>query len=246
MKKKKSRVWMGLSLFLLNSPLIAYASEVNVNENMSPENLSSTLQILIFLTFLTFLPSIVLTMTSFTRIVIVFSMLRSGLGTQTTPPNQVLIGLALFLTLFTMTPVLNEIKTEAIDPYIAGEINYEEFMNEAKQPLQSFMLSHTRTNDLELFVELGNTEVPETVEELPLTTVVPAYIISELRTAFEMGFLIFIPFVLIDFIVSSVLMAMGMFMLPPSMISLPFKLLLFVMVDGWHLMVQTIAESFMR
>ena len=246
MKKKKSRVWMGLSLFLLNSPLIAYASEVSVNENMSPENLSSTLQILIFLTFLTFLPSIVLTMTSFTRIVIVFSMLRSGLGTQTTPPNQVLIGLALFLTLFTMTPVLNEIKTEAIDPYIAGEINYEEFMNEAKQPLQSFMLSHTRTNDLELFVELGNTEVPETVEELPLTTVVPAFIISELRTAFEMGFLIFIPFVLIDFIVSSVLMAMGMFMLPPSMISLPFKLLLFVMVDGWHLMVQTIAESFMR
>ena len=246
MKKKKSRVWMGLSLILLNSPLIAHASTLNMSENVSPENLSSTLQILIFLTFLTFLPSIVLTTTSFTRIVIIFSMLRSGLGTQTTPPNQVLIGLSLFLTLFTMTPVLNEIKTEAIDPYIAGEINYEEFMNEAKQPLQSFMLSHTRTNDLELFVELGNTEVPETVEELPLTTVVPAFIISELRTAFEMGFLIFIPFVLIDFIVSSVLMAMGMFMLPPSMISLPFKLLLFVMVDGWHLMVQTIAESFMR
>ena len=246
MKKKKSRVWMGLSLFLLNSPLIAYASEVSINENMSPENLSSTLQILIFLTFLTFLPSIVLTMTSFTRIVIVFSMVRSGLGTQTTPPNQVLIGLALFLTLFTMSPVLNEIKTGAIDPYIAGEMNYEEFMDETVKPIQSFMLSHTRTKDLELFIEVGNVEVPETIEELSLITVIPAFIISELRTAFEMGFLIFIPFVLIDFIVSSVLMAMGMFMLPPSMISLPFKLLLFVMVDGWHLMVQTIAESFMR
>lgn len=246
MKKKMNSVWIGLGLFLFNSPVLVQASTFGVNESTSPENLSSTLQTLIFLTFLTFLPSIVLTMTSFTRIVIVFSMLRSGLGTQTTPPNQVLVGLALFLTLFTMSPVLTEIKTEAIDPYIAGEIKYDEFLNEVKQPIQQFMLSHTRTKDLELFVEVGNVEVPESVEDLSLVTVVPAFIISELRTAFEMGFLIFIPFVLIDFIVSSVLMAMGMFMLPPSMISLPFKLLLFVMVDGWNLMVQTLAESFMR
>lgn len=246
MKKKINSVWIGLGLFLFNSPVLVQASTFGVNESTSPENLSSTLQTLIFLTFLTFLPSIVLTMTSFTRIVIVFSMLRSGLGTQTTPPNQVLVGLALFLTLFTMSPVLTEIKTEAIDPYIAGEIKYDEFLNEVKQPIQQFMLSHTRTKDLELFVEVGNVEVPESVEDLSLVTVVPAFIISELRTAFEMGFLIFIPFVLIDFIVSSVLMAMGMFMLPPSMISLPFKLLLFVMVDGWNLMVQTLAESFMR
>ena len=239
-------VWIGLGLFLFNSPVLVQASTFGVNESISPENLSSTLQTLIFLTFLTFLPSIVLTMTSFTRIVIVFSMLRSGLGTQTTPPNQVLVGLALFLTLFTMSPVLTEIKTEAIDPYIAGEIKYDEFLNEVKQPIQQFMLSHTRTKDLELFIEVGNVEVPESVEDLSLVTVVPAFVVSELRTAFEMGFLIFIPFVLIDFIVSAVLMAMGMLMLPPSMISLPFKLLLFVMADGWHLLVQTLAESFMR
>lgn len=246
MKKKKNKILIGLTLFLLNSPLFVQASSLGGAESTSPENLSSTLQILIFLTFLTFLPSIVLTMTSFTRTIIVFSMLRSGLGTQTTPPNQVLVGLALFLTFFTMSPVVGEIKTEAIDPYIAGKINYEEFIDEAKNPIQTFMLSHTRTKDLELFVEIGEVEVPESIEDLPLTTVVPAFIISELRTAFEMGFLIYIPFVLIDFIVSSVLMAMGMFMLPPSMISLPFKILLFVMVDGWHLVVQTIAESFMK
>lgn len=246
MKKKKNKILIGLTLFLLNSPLFVQASPLGGAESTSPENLSSTLQILIFLTFLTFLPSIVLTMTSFTRTIIVFSMLRSGLGTQTTPPNQVLVGLALFLTFFTMSPVVGEIKTEAIDPYIAGKINYEEFIDEAKNPIQTFMLSHTRTKDLELFVEIGEVEVPESIEDLPLTTVVPAFIISELRTAFEMGFLIYIPFVLIDFIVSSVLMAMGMFMLPPSMISLPFKILLFVMVDGWHLVVQTIAESFMK
>lgn len=246
MKKKMNSVWIGLGLFLFNSPVLVQASTFGVNESISPENLSSTLQTLIFLTFLTFLPSIVLTMTSFTRIVIVFSMLRSGLGTQTTPPNQVLVGLALFLTLFTMSPVLTEIKTEAIDPYIAGEIKYDEFLNEVKQPIQQFMLSHTRTKDLELFIEVGNVEVPESVEDLSLVTVVPAFVVSELRTAFEMGFLIFIPFVLIDFIVSAVLMAMGMLMLPPSMISLPFKLLLFVMADGWHLLVQTLAESFMR
>lgn len=246
MKKKKNKILIGLTLFLLNSPLFVQASSLGGAESTSPENLSSTLQILIFLTFLTFLPSIVLTMTSFTRTIIVFSMLRSGLGTQTTPPNQVLVGLTLFLTFFTMSPVVGEIKTEAIDPYIAGKINYEEFIDEAKNPIQTFMLSHTRTKDLELFVEIGEVEVPESIEDLPLTTVVPAFIISELRTAFEMGFLIYIPFVLIDFIVSSVLMAMGMFMLPPSMISLPFKILLFVMVDGWHLVVQTIAESFMK
>lgn len=246
MKKKKNKILIGLTLFLLNSPLFVQASPLGGAESTSPENLSSTLQILIFLTFLTFLPLIVLTMTSFTRTIIVFSMLRSGLGTQTTPPNQVLVGLALFLTFFTMSPVVGEIKTEAIDPYIAGKINYEEFIDEAKNPIQTFMLSHTRTKDLELFVEIGEVEVPESIEDLPLTTVVPAFIISELRTAFEMGFLIYIPFVLIDFIVSSVLMAMGMFMLPPSMISLPFKILLFVMVDGWHLVVQTIAESFMK
>lgn len=243
---KRNSIWIGIGVSLVSSPLLAQASLLEVSDKTSPETLSSTLQILIFLTFLTFLPSIVLTMTSFTRIVIVFSMLRSGLGTQTIPPNQVMVGLALFLTLFTMSPVLTEIKTEGIDPYVAGELAYDEFLDEVKQPIQRFMLRHTRTKDLELFIEIGNLDVPETVEELSLITVVPAFIISELRTAFEMGFLIYIPFVLIDFIVSSVLMAMGMFMLPPSMISLPFKLLLFIMVDGWNLLVQTLAGSFMK
>lgn len=242
----KSKIKLLSFLFLIQIPFMAHAQTVEVVDQLQPENLSSTLQILIFLTFLTLLPSIVLTMTSFTRTIIVFSMLRNGLGTQTTPPNQVLVGLSLFLTAFIMSPVLSDIKEQAIDPYVDGKINYATFMDKAQDPLKEFMLSHTRTKDLELFVELGEADVPEKVEDLSLTVIIPSFIVSELRTAFEMGFLIFIPFVLIDFIVSSLLMSMGMFMLPPSMISLPVKILIFVMVDGWHLIVETIAESFLR
>lgn len=182
---------------------------ISIGEATGPEGLSSTLQVLIFLTFLTFLPSIILTMTSFTRIVIVFSLLRNGLGTQTTPPNQVLIGLALFLTFFIMAPVVSDIKTEAIDPYINQQITETQFLEEAKTPIRTFMLKHTRTKDLELFVSMSEIEIPDTLEQLPLHVVVPAFIISELKTAFEISFLLFIPFIVIDFIVSSVLMSMG-------------------------------------
>lgn len=248
MRKRINQVIIGGLLCLLRSPVLAQAASLSsqLEAKQGPEQLSSTLQLLIFLTFLTFLPAIVLTMTSFTRTVIIFSMLRNGLGTQSTPPNQILIGLSLFLTFFIMSPVVSEIKTEALDPYMVGQLTEEEFVEKVKAPMQSFLLDHTRTKDLELFVEVSGIENLESAEDLPFYVVVPSFIISELKTAFEIGFLIYIPFVVIDFIVSSVLMSMGMFMLPPASISLPFKVLLFVMVDGWHLMVESIVKSFMR
>ena len=244
--KKKIKFILFISMLVSSSYNIFASAGVNVsiNGNSSPEGLSSTLQILIFLTFLTFLPAIVLTMTSFTRIIIVFSLLRNGLGTQTTPPNQVLIGLALFLTFFIMAPVVTEIKTEAVDPYINKQINEDQFLEYAQSPIKHFMLKQTRTKDLELFVDMSGVAVPSKMSQLPLHIVVPAFIISELKTAFEISFLLFIPFMVIDFIVSSVLMSMGMMMLPPAMISLPFKLLLFILVDGWHLIVQSLVQSF--
>lgn len=248
MKKRWFQIaGMGAVISLKNSVMVQAASLGDVlTLDQSPEGLSSTLQLLIFLTFLTFLPAIVLTMTSFTRITIIFSMLRNGLGTQSTPPNQVLIGLSLFLTFFIMGPVISEIKTEAIDPYIANQIQEEVFLDRVQAPMRRFLLDHTRTKDLELFVEVSGIETIESAEEVPFHVIVPAFVISELKTAFEIGFLIFIPFVVIDFVISSVLMSMGMFMLPPAMIALPFKILLFVMVDGWHLIVESIVKSFVR
>ena len=242
---QKICVGMGVWWF---SPLSVRAMTIgeSLGIDSSPEGLSSTLQLLIFLTFLTFLPAIVLTMTSFTRITIIFSMLRNGLGTQSTPPNQVLIGLSLFLTFFIMGPVVSEIKTEAIDPYINETIKEEVFFERVQAPIRKFLLDHTRVKDLELFVEVSGVSDVDASEDVPFHVIVPAFVISELKTAFEVGFLIFIPFVVIDFIVSSVLMSMGMFMLPPAMIALPFKILLFVMVDGWHLIVESIVKSFMR
>lgn len=241
------KVFVGMGLWAL-SPLSVQAMTLGetLGIDSSPEGLSSTLQLLIFLTFLTFLPAIVLTMTSFTRITIIFSMLRNGLGTQSTPPNQVLIGLSLFLTFFIMGPVVSEIKTEAIDPYINQTIKEEVFFERVQAPIRKFLLDHTRVKDLELFVEVSGVSDVDAPEDVPFHVIVPAFVISELKTAFEVGFLIFIPFVVIDFIVSSVLMSMGMFMLPPAMIALPFKILLFVMVDGWHLIVESIVKSFMR
>ena len=246
MKKRISQVCLIGSLFLLKAPVAVQASAIaeEMGLDSSPEGLSSTLQLLIFLTFLTFLPAIVMTMTSFTRITIIFSMLRNGLGTQSTPSNQILIGLSLFLTFFIMGPVVSEIKTEALDPYMNKQINEEVFMERVQAPMKDFLLDHTRTKDLELFVEVSGIGTVESPDDVPFHVIVPAFIISELKTAFEIGFLIFIPFVVIDFVVSSVLMSMGMFMLPPAMIALPFKVLLFVMVDGWHLIVESIVKSF--
>lgn len=244
MKKIKIILCTLVSWLILEVPVYASVN-LSISEANGPEGLSSTLQILIFLTFLTFLPAIVLTMTPFTRITIVLSMLRNGLGTQTTPSNQVLIGLAMFLTFFIMGPIVSEIKDTAIDPYVDGQISEDEFLYNAKVPMQSFMLKHTRAKDLEFFMSIADIEEVEDMNKLPFTVVVPSFILSELKIALEVAFLLFLPFVAIDFITSSILMSVGMLMLPPTMIALPFKILTFILVDGWHLVVKTLVESFM-
>lgn len=200
-----------------------------------------TLEVLFLTTLITLLPSLLVMVTPFSRYVISFSFMRSALGTQQTPPNIVLIGLALFLTLFTMGPTINTIKTEAYEPYIAEEITQEEFVERAQQPLKEFMLRNTKTSTLNLYCDLADEPTPEaydleTTSKLPMTIIVPAFITCELQRAFEIGFLLYIPFMLIDIVVSSALMSMGMIMLPPSMISMPFKLLLFVALNGWELL----------
>lgn len=209
------------------------------------QNLTPSMQMLLLMTALTFLPTMLFMMTSFVRIIITFSFIKSALGAQQTIPNQILIGLALCLTLFIMSPVVDKISENSIKPYIKEEITLEDAYLEAKKPLVEFLLNQTRNTDLELFVENSNKDFENTPkEELPLSIIVPSFAISELKTAFQIGFLIYIPFLVIDLIVSSTLMSMGMFMLPPAMISLPFKLLLFVMVDGWNLLVKSLIQSF--
>jgi flagellar biosynthesis protein FliP len=205
---------------------------------------SAPLQIVFLLTLLSFLPAILVTMTSFTRIVIVFHFLRQALGTQEMPSNQIVIGLALFLTMFIMAPVGAEVNRLAVEPAMAGRVSVSEAVSAGAPPLRQFMLKQTRETDLALFVDLSRTELPKTREELPMTVVIPAYVISELKTGFQMGFFLYIPFVLIDLVVSTTLLSMGMMQLPPAMISLPFKVLLFVMVDGWNLIVGSIVRSF--
>jgi flagellar biosynthetic protein FliP len=205
---------------------------------------SAPLQIVLLLTLISFLPAILVTMTSFTRIAIVFHFLRQALGTQETPSNQVLIGLSLFLTMFIMAPVGAQINELAVQPAIAGQITVTEALSRGAPPLRTFMLRQTREADLALFMELGQVVRPETAEGLPMTVVIPAYIISELKTGFQMGFFLFVPFLIIDLVVSTTLLSMGMLQLPPAMISLPFKILLFVMIDGWNLLVGSVVRSF--
>lgn len=207
-------------------------------------SLSSTLQIMLVLTIITLAPSILIMVTSFTRIIIVMHFIRSALGTQTTPPNQVLIGLALFLTLFIMSPVFTEINTQALQPLSANEISQEEAFEAGMAPLRTFMLEQTEVKDLRLFMDIAGISTVDTVEDIPITVIIPSFIISELRTAFIIGFLIYIPFVIIDMVVASTLMSMGMMMLPPTMISLPFKILLFIVVDGWNLIVGELVMTF--
>ena len=208
--------------------------------------LTPSMQTVFFMTMLMFLPTIVIMMTSFVRIIITFSFMKSALGAQQTIPNQILIGLALCMTLFIMSPVIEDINKNSIQPYMNEEISDEEAYEELKKPISEFLLKQTREEDLELFIK-NSSIATENVsrEELPLNIIVPAFAISELKTAFQIGFIIYVPFLVIDLIVSSTLMSMGMFMLPPAMISLPFKLLLFVMVDGWNLLVKSLIESFM-
>lgn len=205
---------------------------------------SEIINLYLVLFFIALIPSFLVLTTSFTRIIVVLSFVRNSLGTQQTPPNQVLIGLALFLSIFVMRPVYQDVNEVALSPLMEGELTREEAFSEAEVPIKGFMLEQTRESDLELFVNLSGEDFPESPEELSFITVIPAFAISELRTAFTIGFLVFIPFLVIDIVVASILMSMGMFMLSPVMISLPFKLLLFVMVDGWYLVVESLVSSF--
>ncbi|MFS0787015.1 flagellar type III secretion system pore protein FliP [Shouchella sp. 1P09AA] len=206
--------------------------------------IATTLQIVLLITILSIAPGILILMTCFTRIIIVLSFVRQGLATQTTPPNQVLIGLALFMTFFIMAPVIQDVYETAYVPLTEGELTGEEALDTAIVPIKEFMAQHTREKDLALFMGYGGYDQPETLEDVPITALIPAFAISELKTAFQIGFLIFIPFLVIDMIVASVLMSMGMMMLPPVMIALPFKILLFVLVDGWYLVVQSLLISY--
>ena len=206
---------------------------------------SVTLQVLLLMTMLSFLPAIVMMMTAFTRIIVVFGILRQAIGLQQTPSNQILIGLALFLTVFVMAPVFKQVNEQAIQPYMNEELAPLEAAEAASIPFRKFMLAQTRETDLNLFVELaGNDQVYSSLEEVPLTIVIPAFVTSELKTAFQIGFLLFIPFLIIDLVVASVLMAMGMMMLSPMIVALPFKIMLFVFIDGWAMVVGTVAASF--
>lgn len=214
--------------------------------NVNGESVQA-LEILFLTTIMMLLPSLIIMMTSFTRYVVVFSFLRSAMGTQQTPPNMVLVGMALILTLFTMSPTLSAINEEAFRPYQEEEITQEEFFQRAQVPLKRFMTSYTRVESMELYCNMSGTPVPETEEaaqNLPLTVIIPAFVTSELKQAFFIGFLLYIPFMLIDMVVASTLMSMGMVMLPPSMISTPFKLLLFILLDGWQLLFSTLARGF--
>lgn len=238
-----------LGLVAFGSPAMAQpvgvpAVNLSVGQATTPQQVVDSVKLLLLLTVLALVPAFLVMMTSFTRIVIVLSFLRNALGTHQTPPNQVLIGLALFLTAFIMAPVYNQINREAIQPFLNNQINQEEAQKRGAGPLREFMLKQTREKDLALFIRLSGMPQPRNRKELPLTVVVPAFITSELKTAFTMGFLLYLPFLVIDMAVASILMSMGMFMLPPVMISLPFKLLLFVLVDGWYLVVKSLVESF--
>ncbi|WP_409405540.1 flagellar type III secretion system pore protein FliP [Priestia megaterium] len=217
---------------------------MNLFNSSSPTNISTSVQLLLLLTVFSVAPGILIMMTCFTRIVIVLSFVRTSLGTQQMPPNQVLVGLSLFLTFFIMAPTFSQVNKQALQPLLKEKITLNQAYKKAAEPMKEFMSAHTRQKDLALFLEYADIDKPSSVQDIPLTALVPAYAISELKTAFQIGFMIFIPFLIIDMIIASVLMSMGMMMLPPVMISLPFKILLFVLVDGWNLVVKSLLISF--
>jgi flagellar biosynthetic protein FliP len=265
MMKRKFSIWMISLFFLMISSSVATAADVPINSGnnvipnisinlggntggvpgaTSPTGASSTISIILMLTVLSIAPAILILMTSFTRIVIVLSFVRTSLATQQMPPNQVLIGLALFMTLFVMSPTLSDINKQAFQPYLKGEITQTVALQKAALPMKHFMGAQVREKDLKLFLDYSKAERPTGIDDTPLTALIPAFAIGELKRAFEMGFMIFIPFLVIDMVISSTLMAMGMMMLPPVMISLPFKILLFILVDGWYLVVKSLLLSF--
>lgn len=217
---------------------------VNLFNTTDTESVSTTIKLLLLLTVFSLAPGILILMTCFTRVVVVLAFLRTALGTQQTPPTQVLIGLALFISFFVMAPTFSEVNKEALQPLFNNEISLDEAYDQASLPMKEFMTKYTREKDLALFLNYEGAEKPESIEEIPMRALVPAFAISELKTAFQIGFMIFVPFLVIDMIVSSILMSMGMMMLPPVMISLPFKILLFALVDGWNLVIKSLLLSF--
>ncbi|MFA6062175.1 MAG: flagellar type III secretion system pore protein FliP [Gallionella sp.] len=236
-----------LTLLALSTNVWAELAVPAITSKAAPgggQSYSLSLQTLLILTSLSFLPAILLMMTGFTRIIIVLSLLRSALGTPSAPPNQVLIGMALFLTFFVMSPVFDKIYTDAYLPYSESKLDLQQAVEKGSVPLKAFMLRQTRQADLALFVKISNSDALQSAEDVPLRLLVPAYVTSELKTAFQIGFVVFIPFLIIDMVVASVLMSMGMMMLSPSIISLPFKIMLFVLADGWNLLIGSLAQSF--
>lgn len=248
---KKLWIWGALSFFamiLLPNFALAQVTIPSINLGLkstnNPQEIVSAIKIIMMLTVLTLAPAILILMTSFTRIIIVFSFVRQALGTQQMPPNQLLVGLALFLTLFIMAPFFNKVNADAIEPFMANKISQEEAIEKGMAPIRTFMFHQTRDQDLSLFVRLSKTPTPKTRADVPSLVLIPAFVLSELKTAFQIGFIIYLPFLVIDMVAASVLMAMGMMMLPPVVISLPFKIMLFVFVDGWGLLVGSLVKSF--
>ncbi len=250
MKKRSAYTVFALAAFLLlaySAPVFAVplpTISLGVEDATEPSQVATSLKILAILTILSLAPALLIMVTSFARIVIVLSFLRQAMGTQQMPPNQLLIGLSLFLTFFIMAPVFQRVNSNALQPYLGGELGQEEALEKGLKPIRKFMLAQTREKDLALFVKLSQNDSPGSIADVGTEVVIPAFIISELKTAFQIGFLIYVPFLVLDMVIASVLMSMGMLMLPPIMISLPFKLMLFVLVDGWYLVVGSLVRSF--
>lgn len=243
------KIFLGLGILAASSDAFAQAgvSVPSLSISMAgskPADTVGAIRILILFTILSLAPAILIMMTSFTRIVVVLSFLRQALSTQSMPPNQLIIGLSLFLTFFVMAPVFTKINETSVQPYLSEKISQSDAIRNAEDPLRKFMFSQTRVKDLELFIELGKVSKPKTKEDIPTWVLIPSFVVSELKTSFQIGFMLYLPFLIIDMVVASVLMAMGMMMLPPVVISLPFKLLLFVLVDGWELVVGSLVRSF--
>ena len=241
---------ISLGLILLSSAAMAQTPSlptltIGLGQADNPEKVSTLLQLLFLLTVLSLAPAIIVMMTSFTRIAIVLSLLRTALGTQQMPPNQILVGLSLLLTFFIMTPVFNQVNKEALKPYLAEKITQQEALQKALKPIRAFMLKQTRKKDLALFIDISKIKKPRNYDEIPTIVLMSSFVISELKTAFQIGFVIYIPFLVIDMVVASILLSMGMMMLPPFMVSLPFKLMLFVLIDGWNILIGSMIKSFM-
>jgi flagellar biosynthetic protein FliP len=248
--KKSGLLAFACFIAFLAMPKLAFAQvtlpsvNIGLKSTDNPQEIVSAIKIVIMMTILTLAPAILILMTSFTRIIIVLSFVRQALGTQQMPPNQLLVGLALFLTLFIMAPFFNKINHDALDPFLNNKISQQEAIEKAVLPLRSFMFHQTRDQDLSLFVRLAKMGTPKTRADVPTTVLIPSFILSELKTSFQIGFIIYLPFLVIDMVAASVLMAMGMMMLPPVVISLPFKIMLFVFVDGWSLLIGSLVKSF--